>query len=152
VLKNPSHLFALDALFAAYPDATVIQTHRDPRTVIASVCSLNERASAGWSTVFSGPVVGAAQLSLWSRGLRRFRADRARYDESRFIDVRHEDLVADPLRTVETIYERLGSRLAGPARSAVVESIKVGTPKAAHTYDASRYGLTPEAVDRAFTA
>jgi len=26
VLKNPSHLFALDALLAVYPDALVIQT------------------------------------------------------------------------------------------------------------------------------
>ena len=29
VLKNPSHLFALDALLSVYPDALVIQTHRD---------------------------------------------------------------------------------------------------------------------------
>ena len=29
VLKNPSHLFALDALLRVYPDALVIQTHRD---------------------------------------------------------------------------------------------------------------------------
>src|SRR5262245_66123169 len=28
VLKNPSHLFALDELLAVYPDALVIQTHR----------------------------------------------------------------------------------------------------------------------------
>jgi hypothetical protein len=28
VLENPSRLFALDALLAAYPDAVVIQTHR----------------------------------------------------------------------------------------------------------------------------
>ncbi len=28
VLKNPSHLFALDALFATYPDALVVQCHR----------------------------------------------------------------------------------------------------------------------------
>src|SRR5208282_384506 len=32
VLKNPSHLFALDALLRVYPDALVIQTHRDPGT------------------------------------------------------------------------------------------------------------------------
>ena len=30
VLKNPSHLFALDALLRVYPDALVIQTHRAP--------------------------------------------------------------------------------------------------------------------------
>ena len=49
VLKNPSHLFALDALLRVYPDALVIQTHRDPRTAIASVCSLAAQATAGWS-------------------------------------------------------------------------------------------------------
>ena len=29
MLKNPSHLFALDALLSVYPDALVVQTHRD---------------------------------------------------------------------------------------------------------------------------
>ena len=32
VLKNPSHLFALDALFATYPDALVVQCHRPAET------------------------------------------------------------------------------------------------------------------------
>ena len=40
VLKAPSHVFAFDALFEAYPDALVVQTHRDPVTVLASVASL----------------------------------------------------------------------------------------------------------------
>ena len=35
VLKNPSHLFALDALMATYPDAVVVQCHRPPETIIA---------------------------------------------------------------------------------------------------------------------
>ena len=44
MLKNPSHLFALGALLRVYPDALVIQTHRAPRTAIASVCSLAAQA------------------------------------------------------------------------------------------------------------
>ncbi|GAA0448729.1 sulfotransferase [Actinoplanes capillaceus] len=153
VLKNPSHLFALDALLSVYPDATIIQTHRDPRTAIASVCSLNTRASAGWSTVFEGAVAGKAQLELWSRGLRRFRADRARHDPGRFIDVRYEDFVASPQRTVESIYDHLGVRLTGPARAAMAsfqEQTMRGTAKPAHTYQLSDFGLTPGDVDRAF--
>ena len=73
VLKNPSHLFALDALLAVYPDALVIQTHRSPRIAIASVCSLAAQASAGWSTTFSGAVIGSDQLELWASGLERSR-------------------------------------------------------------------------------
>ena len=76
VLKNPSHLFAADALLAVYPDALVIQTHRAPRTAIASVCSLAAQASAGWSTTFTGPVIGRDQLELWARGLEQFWAVR----------------------------------------------------------------------------
>ena len=40
VLKAPAHLFAFDALLEAYPDARIVQTHRDPLTVLASVASL----------------------------------------------------------------------------------------------------------------
>jgi len=47
VLKNPSHLFALDALLAVYPDALIVQTHRAPDVAIASVCSLAAQATAG---------------------------------------------------------------------------------------------------------
>lgn len=54
VLKNPSHLFALDALMASYPDALVIQTHRPVETIMASMCSLAQHTSEGWSTNFVG--------------------------------------------------------------------------------------------------
>ena len=100
VLKNPSHLFALDALLRVYPDALVIQTHRDPGTAIASVCSLAAQASAGWSTTFTGEVIGRDQLELWASGLERFTAPRARHDPAQFFDVSYDDLAADPVGTV----------------------------------------------------
>jgi hypothetical protein len=40
LLKSPGHLSTLAALFAEYPDARVIHTHRDPRRFIASLVSL----------------------------------------------------------------------------------------------------------------
>ena len=46
VLKNPSHLFALDALFATYPDALVVQCHRPAETtdgVDVFTCSAHHR-------------------------------------------------------------------------------------------------------------
>ena len=47
VLKNPSHLFALDALFATYPDALVVQCHRPAETIMASMCSLSQHTTDG---------------------------------------------------------------------------------------------------------
>ena len=44
VLKTPNHLWDLDALLAAYPDARIVWTHRDPGPVVTSLASL---ANAG---------------------------------------------------------------------------------------------------------
>jgi hypothetical protein len=150
VLKNPSHLFALDALLAVYPDAVVIQTQRSPRTAIASVCSLNARASNGWSTRFHGAVLGRAQLDLWSRGARDFRAARERRDPDQFIDVRYEDFVADPLRTVGGIYDRLGEVLRPSVRAAMIALYAESAQRSAHRYDLADFGLTEADVDASF--
>ncbi|MQA60197.1 MAG: sulfotransferase, partial [Actinophytocola sp.] len=92
VLKNPSHLFALDELLATYPDAMVIQTHRAPRTAIASTCSLSLATTADWSTAFTPRQIGRSQLDLWARGLEGFTAARARHDPAQFYDVSYYDL------------------------------------------------------------
>ena len=153
VLKNPSHLFALDALLEAYPDALVIQTHRDPRTAIASVCSLNAQASHGWSDVFGPEVVGRTQLDLWARGLERFVADRAVHDPARFLDVQYDDLVADPMGTIERIYAWWGSSPSAAARAAMAEldaRSRAGERRPAHRYDLADFGLTAGQVEERF--
>jgi hypothetical protein len=155
VLKNPSHLFALDAIFEVYPDALVIQMHRDPRTIIASVCSLNEQATAGWSEKFRGPVVGATQLDLWARGAERFLVDRKRHDAAQFCDVDYDAFVADPIGTVESIYRHFGLPLTDEARAAMAalhsESTS-GAARPAHRYTLDDFGLTSEQVDARFGA
>ncbi len=153
VLKNPSHLFALDALMAAYPDALVIQTHRAPRTIMGSMCSLAEKAAEGWSTKFRGEVIGRSQLDLWARGADEFHAARARYDAAQFCDVRYEDFVADPIGTVSTVYDHFGLTLTSEARAAMTAvhaESRTGSAKPTHKYSLADFGLTPEEVDERF--
>jgi hypothetical protein len=151
VLKNPSHLFALDALLRVYPDALVIQTHRSPRTAIASVCSLAAQASEGWSAAFRGEVIGRDQLELWARGLECFTAARARHDPARFCDVRYEDFAADPAGTVERVYDRFGLTLTGQAADAMRALRAAGRGgQPAHSYALADFGLTREQVDERF--
>ncbi len=40
LLKSPAHLWQLDTLLAEYPDALIVQTHRDPLNVISSIAAL----------------------------------------------------------------------------------------------------------------
>jgi LPS sulfotransferase NodH len=153
VLKNPSHLFALDALLAVYPDALIVQTHRAPRTAMPSACSLSEQATKGWSDRFHGDEVGRTQLELWSRGLERFRESRGRYDSAQFIDVDYRDFVGDPLGTVAGIYGTFGLELTDDARVAMERmhaDSRSGDRKPSHRYSLEEFGLTEAMVDEAF--
>jgi hypothetical protein len=152
VLKNPSHLFALDALLAVYPDALIVQTHRAPDVAIASVCSLAAQATAGWSDTFTGEVIGRDQLELWASGLERFSAERARHDPGRFVDVRYEDLVRDPLGTAESVYGYFGLPLSGAAADAMrqLAAGNEGQGRPSHRYALGDFGLTEEKVAERF--
>jgi hypothetical protein len=155
VLKNPSHLFALDALLRVYPDALVIQTHRAPEVAIASVCSLAAQASAGWSATFTGKVIGRDQLELWASGLERFTAVRAGYDPAQFFDVRYDDLVTDPVGTAEAVYAHFGlpfSDAAADAMRGFFTRDAASRPRSAHRYTLSDFGLTAADVGARFGA
>ncbi|MGO4203583.1 sulfotransferase [Rhodococcus sp. TAF43] len=153
VLKNPSHLFALDELMAVYPDALIVQTHRPPSTIIPSMCSLAEHATEGWSNTFRGEVIGRGQLDLWARGLEDFTAARAKYDPAQFIDVDYRDFVADPLGTVEKIYSQFSIPMSDQAHREMEDmhsESHSGNRKPAHRYTLEEYGLTAEEVDERF--
>ncbi|TDC88837.1 sulfotransferase [Actinomadura sp. 7K507] len=153
ILKNPSHLFALDALLDVYPDALIVQTHRDPRTAMASMCSLAAHATEGWSDVFTGATLGRDQLELWSRGLELFHAERARHDPAQFVDVHYDDFVRDPISTVESVYQQFGLPFSDDARTAMTDlhqESATGAAKPAHRYALEDFGLTAEQVDERF--
>jgi hypothetical protein len=153
ILKNPSHLFALDALMAVYPDALVIQMHREPRTIVASSSSLSAQATAGQSEKFLGDVIGRTQLDLWARGAEAFHASRQKYDPAQFLDVAYRDFSADPLGTVDLVYETFGLDLPGDVRArlaAVHEQSSSGERQPSHSYALADFGLTEADVDRRF--
>ena len=153
ILKNPSHLFALDALLEVYPDAIVVQTHRAPRTLIASSCSLSAQATAGQSEVFVGEVIGRSQLDLWARGAAAFAEARERHDSAHFLDVDYDAFVADPVGTAIGVYEHFGLPLTGEARDAIAAAdaeSRSGTRAPAHRYTLEEFGLTEAMVDERF--
>ncbi|OBI51848.1 sulfotransferase [Mycobacterium kyorinense] len=153
VLKNPSHLFALDALMATYPDALVVQCHRPAETIMASMCSLAQHTTDGWSNSFVGAQIGEDAMETWSRGLQLFNAERAKHDPAQFCDVDYADFVADPLATVEWIYRQFGIPLSDAAREAMAHSqaqSKSGPRAPKHTYSLADYGLTADEVRERF--
>ncbi|MGE2722097.1 sulfotransferase family protein [Mycolicibacterium celeriflavum] len=153
VLKNPSHLFALDALFKTYPDALVIQCHRPPETIMASMCSLAQHTTEGWSNTFVGETIGRDSLETWSRGLELFNAERRKHAPAQFYDLDYFALIKDPVGAVAEIYRAFGIEFTDAAREAMTathEESKKGPRAPKHSYSLADYGLTDDEVKERF--
>lgn len=152
--KTPHHLEFLEALFRVFPDAKVIQTHRDPARVTASFCSMISHAR-GLSSDHVDPVeVGAhwsrKQLRMVTRGMEA----RDRLGEGAFLDVHYAELVADPLKQVRRIYDFLGMPLAEATETAMRAWIAANPQHrhGRHRYRLEDFGLSGDALDTQFAA
>lgn len=154
VLKAPPHLFWLDQLFAAYPDARIVFTHRDPAQIMPSNSSLIAFIHEMAGNHPDPAELGRAETAKWKLGMEqamRFRD--ARPDlAARFCDVRYADLVADPLGVAAAVYDHFAIPLTAPARAAM-EAFMAANPQGkhgSHSYSASDFALDPEAIRRDF--
>jgi hypothetical protein len=153
VLKNPSHMTALDALMTVYPDALVVYTHREPVVCIASSCSLSAETTVGHSTTYVGGVIGHTQLDLWSRAFHAFHDARPAYDQDQFADVAFSDLRRDPLGVTRALYEQWSLDWTPEVEAAITEidqESRSGAAAPKHDYSLKDYGLTERQVRKAF--
>ena len=113
VLKSPDHVYGLEALFALFPDARIIQTHRNPLEVIESSSRLTEVLWGLYARSGNREEIGLREARVLSESMDRFLLFRDRHPElqERFIDVKYSELVADPLSVVRRIYQRLETPL-----------------------------------------
>jgi hypothetical protein len=153
VLKNPSHMDALDALMTVFPDALVVQTHRDLVTCVGSACSLAATTTRGWSHVFTEERLGLDVLDLLSHEAALFSRTREKHDPAQFVDVQYDDLVGDPVGTVRGVYDEFGLPWDDAVESAVTAEhrrSREGPRTPRHTYDLADHGLTAAQVRAAF--
>ncbi|MFC7813491.1 sulfotransferase family protein [Streptomyces sp. NPDC057367] len=150
ILKSPMHLENLDALHTVFPDATIVWTHRDPVTVVASFCSLVEHGMAVSTRPVDPRGIGATWLELLSRSATRGLAARAAIPRQSLVDVPYSWLGTDPAAGAPRLYAAVGARWTGAeaARLAAVAARPKGTRP--HRYELSRYGLTRADVESAF--
>jgi hypothetical protein len=142
LLKSPQHLERIPELRATFPDAVIVQTHRDPVSVVASTASMISYSRRVSSSDISPQTIG--KYWAWRIELLLTRSMEQRdATNTPVIDVRFEDLTADPIGVVETIYQAAGRPLTDDARAAMTRYL-AERPRGhfgAHRYEPSDFGL-----------
>ena len=141
IIKSPTHTGRLKVLAEAFPRAKFIHLTRDPRALYPSTCRL-------WRSL-DGPQ--ALQVARGDDGIEEyvltclpviddaFHADRQQIAPGRLIDLRYEDLVADPVASLKRIYNDL--RLAD--FETVADSIQSWVETEHRDYQTNTHQLSP---------
>jgi sulfotransferase family protein len=152
VLKAPEHMFHLPELLATYPDAIVIQMHRDPARVIPSLISVVAKMQGFYTDTVDVDTIRDLRMSY--AGILNDLPDiRAGLDAPRrFIDVQFLDLMDDPVGTLARVHDEAGLDFSAGSRTAI-ERYMTANPRGKfgeHRYELSDYGLSLAAIDEAF--
>ena len=146
LLKNPGHIEHLDLLFAVFPDAKVIQTHRDPAKAVPSLVSLLmnlNNVMEGDRPQQRSAILLRREVAKWANAVRKADKVRAAHP-GKVIDVVHADFHARPMEVVERIYAFIGMDIPDDTRAALARRIeeKPELQHGAHRYDIADFGMT----------
>ncbi len=117
LLKSPAHIWHLGALLHEYPGALLVQTHRDPLRIIASVSSLQATLRRLGSDAPDLADIAAEWAPYIIEGLDRSVAGRidGTVAPEHVVDVQFAEFLADPFGVVGRIYDRFGIELSAEA-------------------------------------
>ncbi|HXJ78330.1 MAG TPA: sulfotransferase [Candidatus Methylomirabilis sp.] len=156
VLKAPSHVFSFDALLDAYPDARLVQTHRDPVTVLASVASLSSVLQRAFSGRREPTEFGQEVTTRWTDGLERSLELRrsGRVSVERVVDVQYRELARDPMATVRRVYAQFQLPLSPAAERRMQQFLAEHhqDKHGRHHYALDNFGLDAQALALRFKA
>lgn len=150
--KTPHHLENLGALFAVFPDAKVIQTHRDPGRVVPSFSSMMLHAGSMLARDVDARRVGTRILHQATRSIERAMAVRAELPVGTVLDVHYADLVRSPMKEVERVYAFLGMDLMPDVRTAMEAWLRENPrhKNGPHRYHAADFGLAADEIEARF--
>jgi hypothetical protein len=143
VLKSPPHTARVPALLELFPDARFVHIVRNPYDVYPSTLKL-------WRALFQTqglqrPTFAGLEeyvLRTFERMYERLDDGRKLIAPGRFIELRYEDLVRDPIGQLEAIYRQLDLGDFAAARPAVEDYVAE-----LRNYETNRHQLSPSETD-----
>jgi hypothetical protein len=152
VLKSPLHLYFIDALLEVFPDACIIQTHRDIKTLAGSGCSLHGILRSLYNVSADPMTVGRDWLDTWETGINRAVAARKELDADRIYDMDYKEFVSDPVKSIQKIYEQFEIEFDAETEASCKNYI-ANNPSGQHgkhSYSIADYGIQEEEIEQRF--
>jgi Sulfotransferase family len=140
ILKSPDHVHSLEHLLKVFPDAVVIQTHRNPLDVLRSSIKVTQMLEGVFAPADDHTQIRTREvrsLAEHMESITSFREAHPDLDE-RFVDVKYHELVSDPLTVVRQIYQRLDKQLTERA----IDRMQLFASKRS-LYKGQRHGSVP---------
>lgn len=155
VLKDPFHIWNLDALVKAYPTARYIFLHRNPAVSVLSTCRLAEVARCACSDRSDPIGIGRFWLDHIERALARLpETRRAAMADKPTLDILYSDLTRDTIGTVKRICSFLEVPFTDEAarRTQAFLTENPLQKQGVQTYTAEEFGLDRNELDERFSA
>lgn len=153
VLKSPSYTGELRELLTVIPDAMIVHTHRDPAETVSSMNSLYHTTHSGMMQPYNMKRMAERNLSFCSASVTRNMAVR---DELKLnvCDILYDDLVADPLGTVQKIYTHFGLEWTDASEQSISQYM-ADNPRGkhgVHQYSAADFDMTAAQIREQFAS
>ena len=143
LLKDPNHVEHLPEIINQYPKARFIHIHRDPSESIASICSVTSKVRAGFSKKQNNFQIGSNTLDFWQNALEKYLDHKTIIPSDQIFDIQFQDLIKDPLKSIESIYSYFGFDLKENFIEGIIKFLKEPTKlkEGKHKYDLKDFGL-----------
>lgn len=148
ILKTPVYLPILDLVFAVYPDAGILLTHRDPLKTIPS--GLSTLAVCRWQR---SEIVDLERIRAGGTGIYdlmvHIQQRRSKGELSpRFADLHFLDQMRDPVAAIEAAYQKMGRPFAASHADRIRDYL-AHKPKGKfgkHRYEPEDWGYTKDEI------
>ena len=151
VLKSPHHLGFIDKMISVFPDAKVIQTHRDPIKTVPSFCSMCANLFEPLTTNFDKVFIGKHWSDKLTRALNHCMNISEKHPNN-FLDLEFLNMIKDPIDEMKKIYEFIGEPF-GEKTEVAMEAWREENKHemGAHKYSLEEYDLTESQINDNFS-
>ena len=152
VLKMPSDSLFIDTLFATFPDAKAIWTHRDPYAAVASSMSMRGNSRLIFNKDMDVPYMRERFPLQFSLHTRRPLA-MARERPNDVYNLYYDDLIADPIIQMKKVYTWLGDEWTEATETGMRAWLQANPQGrfGTHRYSLAEWGFTRKDLEPYFS-